>query len=322
MDATLRRLRGVDDVAVLTLAEPVATFPGERALLREPAQGAVIAAVRVLDLAPPRGVSRRRMTPERVAAVSNTSGAGDAAAHQAALVELHGALPVDPVPGGRPAFRSLALAGDVGAALDAVAIEVVAAHHRAAPISPGLPLPRARAALLRRLRSLATIERQHTELAGAEITRRLDDLVGEGRLARRGDALRDPSLVEDLSPELVAAMDRLEAALDIAAPPSLDDAAASAGCPPEGIRALVADGRIVRLGTDLAWSTRAYHRLAAVALERARSGPLTPAAFRDATGTSRKYVLAILEDLDRREILQRTPEGHIPGARAPRPGPA
>ena len=50
---------------------------------------------------------------------------------------------------------------------------------------------------------------------------------------------------------------------------------------------------------------------------RARSSPLTPAAFRDATGTSRKYVLAILEDLDRRGILQRTPEGHIPGRGRP-----
>jgi len=323
VDATLRRLRGFDDVAVLTLAEPIATFPGDRAVLREPAQGAVVAGVRVLDLAPPRGVSRRRMTAERVAAVSDALGAGrEAAVQQAALVELHGAQPVDPIPGARLAFRSLALAGDVQAALDAEAIEAVAAHHRAAPIGPGLPLPRARAALLRRLRSLATVERQHSELATAAITRRLDELVSEGRLARRGDALRDPSLPSAFSDELVAAMDRLEAALDVAGPPSLDAAAASAGCPPEGIRALVANGRIVRLGTDLAWSTRAYHRLAAVALERARSQPLTPAAFRDATGTSRRYVLAILEDLDRRGILQRTPEGHIPGARAPGPEPA
>jgi hypothetical protein len=45
--------------------------------------------------------------------------------------------------------------------------------------------------------------------------------------------------------------------------------------------------------------------------------PLTPAAFRDATGTSRKYVMAILEDLDRRAILRRTADGHVPGPRAP-----
>ena len=60
-----------------------------------------------------------------------------------------------------------------------------------------------------------------------------------------------------------------------------------------------------------------FHRLAGAALQQARVAPLSPAAFRDATGTSRKYVLAILEDLDRRGILQRTPEGHVPGPRAP-----
>ena len=44
--------------------------------------------------------------------------------------------------------------------------------------------------------------------------------------------------------------------------------------------------------------------------------PLTPAAFRDATGTSRRYVLALLEDLDRRAVLRRAPDGHVPGPRA------
>jgi hypothetical protein len=115
-------------------------------------------------------------------------------------------------------------------------------------------------------------------------------------------------------------MARLEAALSLAAPPPLDEAAAAAGCPPEGVRTLAAEGRIVRLTADLAWATPTYHRLAGLALQQARSGPLTPAAYRDATGTSRRFVLAILEDLDRRGILQRTPAGHVPGPRAPRVG--
>ena len=109
--------------------------------------------------------------------------------------------------------------------------------------------------------------------------------------------------------------------LSVAAPPPLAEAAAAAGCPAEGIRALQADGRLVRIGTDLAWATPMYRRLAAMALDLARVAPLTPATLRDATDTSRKYVLAILEDLDRREILRRTPEGHIPGPRAPQPRP-
>jgi selenocysteine-specific elongation factor len=142
--------------------------------------------------------------------------------------------------------------------------------------------------------------------------------VARAELARSGEAVRDPARSAERSPALTAAMNRLEAALSVAAPPPLDEAAVLTNCPPEGIRALAAEGRIVRLGPDLAWATPTYHRLAAIALESARVAPLTPAAYRDATGTSRKFVLAILEDLDRRGVLRRTPEGHVPGPRAPR----
>jgi len=111
-------------------------------------------------------------------------------------------------------------------------------------------------------------------------------------------------------------MARLEAALDHPTPPGLAEAARSAGCPPAGIRSLESDGRIVRAGDDLAWSAAAFARLQAAALRLASSGPLTTATLRDATVTSRKYVLALLEELDRRGVLARTPDGHVPGPRA------
>jgi len=111
-------------------------------------------------------------------------------------------------------------------------------------------------------------------------------------------------------------MDRLAAALDVLAPPSLAEAARAAGCPPDGIRALEASGRIVRLDDDLAYAAATYAVLEDRAVSLASAGPLAPAAFRDATGTSRKYVMAILEDLDRRGVLRRTPDGHVPGPRA------
>ena len=108
-------------------------------------------------------------------------------------------------------------------------------------------------------------------------------------------------------------MERLEAALSVAAPPALSDAARAAGCPPDGVRALEAAGRIVRLEDDLAWSAATYRGLVKRALAMAASGPLSPAAFRDATGTSRRYVLVVLEDLDRRGLLRRTDAGHVLG---------
>jgi selenocysteine-specific elongation factor len=112
-------------------------------------------------------------------------------------------------------------------------------------------------------------------------------------------------------------MDRLETALAVVAPPPLADAAQAAGCPPAGIRALERAGRIVVLEADLAYAGSTYRDVIGTALAMASTAPLTPAAFRDATGTSRKYVMAILEDLDRRAILRRTPDGHVPGPKAP-----
>ena len=303
--------------SLLQLARPTATLAGDRGVLREPAAGTVLAGLRVLDPSPPRGASRKRLTPERLERLSAAIETGRTDAILAARIDLHGALAADIAQTGQPTAMPLAFAEDVSAALTDAALALVAAHHAESPLSPGLPLPRARAALLRRLRSQATVERRDAPGAAAAIARLLDGLIQDGRLARRGETLRDPSRGDDLPPALLDAMERLEATLAVPAPPSLDAAAATAGCPPEGLRALQADGRIIRIGPDMAWAAPTYHRLAAMALDLARVSPLTPAAFRDATGTSRRYVLAILEDLDRRGILQRTPEGHIPGPRAP-----
>jgi selenocysteine-specific elongation factor len=146
----------------------------------------------------------------------------------------------------------------------------------------------------------------------------VDELVSEGRLVRDGDRIRAPDhQPATVDPEVASAMDRLVEAITVLAPPSLRDAAAAAGCPPGAIRELERNGRIVVLDDDLAYAMSTYRELAATALALAARGPLAPAAFRDATGTSRRYVMPILEDLDRRGILQRTPAGHVPGPRAP-----
>ena len=102
-------------------------------------------------------------------------------------------------------------------------------------------------------------------------------------------------------------MDRLERVLAVPAPPALSTAARSVDCSAAGIR---------ELEPDLAYATSTYAKLAERAVAMASAAPLTPAAFRDATGTSRKYVMAILADLDRRGVLQRRPAGHVPGPRA------
>jgi selenocysteine-specific elongation factor len=295
--------------ALLRLAEPVATFRGDRAVLRRPSPGDVVAGVRVLDPHPARGISRRRATPERLAALSISVAEADADAAADAIVGLHGVVRAD---------RVLVVAPDIREALERAALDLVAARHRERPLDAGIPLTGLRQGLRGALRRLATIGRADIPAADLAIDGLLDDLVGRRRLARDADRLRDPARPAGPSAEVAAAMDRLAALLAVAAPPPLAEAARAAGCPPDGIRALEAAGRIVRVEADLAWATREFHRLAAIALSMARRGPLSPAAFRDATASSRRTVMPFLEDLGRRGILERRPEGHVPGPRAPR----
>ena len=153
-------------------------------------------------------------------------------------------------------------------------------------------------------------------VAGDAVARTvIDRAIADGLLVRDGDRVRDPAHAAGLPDDVLAAMDRLEAALAVPAPPALSAAARDAGCPPDGIRALETSNRIVRLEDDLAWAAATHRDLVARAITMASRGPLTPAAFRDETGTSRRYVLVILEDLDRRGLLQRTDAGHVLGAK-------
>jgi hypothetical protein len=200
------------------------------------------------------------------------------------------------------------LAPDVAAALRAT---ILAEIDRA---PAGRTLAELRAAAATNLRRAVRLAPEAARDAAANA---IDELVAEGTLVRVGETVSLPGHAPvGPSPATLAAMDRLVAALDVLAPPSLSEAARAVGCPGDGIRALEAAGRIVRLDDDLAYAATTYAALEDRAIALAAAAALTPAAFRDATGTSRKYVMAILEDLDRRGVLRRTPEGHVPGPRA------
>ncbi len=274
---------------IVRFAGPVALRPGDRFVLR---RGQAITPVggTVLDTCPPRGISRRRQSPERVAALA--VGGLDA------RLDLHGAIAT--------------VAGRVGLAQDVIDAATSATM---TAMGDGAALARIRAATADAIRRLATLRRDDAAAAAVGL---IDQLIDGGRLVRDGETVRPAGAARAApDPALAPAMDRLEAALSFAAPPSLSDAARAAGCSPEGIRALEKAARIVVLEPDLAYAMATYRDLEATALRLATSEPLTPAALRDATGTSRKYVMAILDDLDRRTILRRTPAGHVPGPRAP-----
>jgi hypothetical protein len=236
------------------------------------------------------------------------------------LLALHGALASTraeawTAASGGPASETrpgVMVAPDVEHLLEGFGLNLVGTSGR-------VPIAEFRSALAAELRRSVTIER--TTVASV-VDAVLERLVSGGRLIRDGDRVSPAGAATGPSAELVAAMDRLQAALAVPAPPSLREAAAAARCPIEGIRALEGAGRIVRVEDDLAWEASTLQRFVARGLELAAAGPLSPAAFRDATGTSRRYALAILEDLDRQGMLRRTPAGHVPGPRAPTVTPA
>ncbi len=314
--------------AIVRLVAPLAVAAGDRLVMRRLSGTHRIVGAIVLDGGPARGVARRRQTSDRVWALATALARREAAAIAAAHLDLHGALP-----GGDGAAR-VAVAPDVIGAIDEALLAAVGSGETGA--QPGevagetavevagetaavpTSLTRMRAVATRTLRRLTSLDRATATVAG---TAAVDRLVADGRLIREGAAVRLPgaatALLPEADPMLLAAMERLELALAGPSPPSLAAAARAAGCPPLGVRELERRGRIVVLEPDLAYAMSAYRQLVGRALALAAHEPLTPAALRDATGTSRKYVMAILHDLDRRAILRRTPTGHVPGPRAP-----
>jgi selenocysteine-specific elongation factor len=311
-------------VARLRLARTVAAAAGDRLVLRLPDPTGLLAGGVVLDPAPPRGPSRRRMTSARLGRLAAafaphgeapTAGAverrgreqvGPGDALVTAHLGLHGLVPGAPAP---------SLAADVLDELLAQAEARVRSHQEAHPRELGMPVAALRAALAPSLRRTVTAAQAD---ASAGVDHALALAVGAGRLSRAGEHVHTPGWAPaGLAAEEREAMDRLLRLLDAPAPPPLSEATRAAGCSPEGLRELEAHGELVRLEEDLAWTRSAFDALAAEALRLAREGPLSPARLRDATGTSRKYVMAVLEELARRGVLRRTPEGHLPGPRAP-----
>ena len=300
-------LPGGAAAAILRLAAPMAVAEGDRFVLRQPSGVDRAIGGTVLDPVPTNGISRRRQTAERVNRLAEAIDSKVPANVRAARVDLHGAVRA---PDGRMHLADVV--ADVGAR------EILSALGQDGPGQEReIRLTEVRVNAARALRRVVTLRRDEASLAANAL---VDRLVEDGHLVRDGERVAlagaGPPAPAAPDPGLSLALDRLERALAMAAPPSLSEAARTAGCSPAGIRELERSGRIVVIEDDLAYAATTYLELESVALDLAARAPLTPAALRDATGTSRKYVMAILADLDRRGILHRTGAGHVPGARA------
>jgi selenocysteine-specific elongation factor len=296
------------------LDEPLPLAAGDRFVLREAGRWATVAGGTVVDASPaaaPRGPGR---APRHTALEARRDAirADDRAlllglhvkerrsavlAEAAAACGLVGAEATEAARGQGLLPLGAAVVHPAAAAdWSAAALEGLRAHHAAHPLEPAAPKDVA-------LRAV-TAAGCPADLA----TPLIDALTRLGRIAAEGPGLRAPDHAVALDPVQAAARDALLTALreQPFAPPRLSEAVASTGVPEAVVRQLERQGVVVRLAPDLVLAAEAIP--AAADCLRAAFGEqaFTAAQAKDTWGTTRKYAVPLLEELDRRALTRRS----------------
>ena len=173
-------------------------------------------------------------------------------------------------------------------------LRTVRDYHRQYPLRLGMPREELRSRLRLRPRQFA---------AGLGRIVESGDLVEEGALVRTARHSLQLSSADDAT-----AIELLEQlAKTPLSPPSLTELRSTlTGLSEELVEALVAQQRLVRVSEDVCFTPAAFADMSeAVVTYLGEHRSITVAAARDLFGTSRRYVLALLEQLDHRRITRR-----------------
>lgn len=318
---------GGEGWAQLRLNEPVAAARGDRFILRQASPSRTLAGGVVVNPYPGRRWRRfrpevaaslaalhsgeptrlleealARLEPTSLAALAAASGLSTEAA-QAALNELTSAgkaLVLDREPAAGSPQTVISAAG--WQSLQERIQEALAAYHRQYPLRAGMPREELKSRLQGR-RGPWPLSLFNDVLAAA---------VREGVAAEEGNLVRLPEHAAQLSEAQQAAVDRLLAAFaaNPTAPPSVAESAAAVGA--DVLAWLVESGRLVQVSPEVVFEAGAYRRMVQAVVERLQAqGRITVAEARDMFGTSRKYVLALLEHLDAQHITRRVGDERV-----------
>ncbi|HSV72196.1 MAG TPA: selenocysteine-specific translation elongation factor [Chthonomonadales bacterium] len=282
------------DRFVLRSYSPMATIGGGRILdpcvrRARPGDGSVLGGLAALESGTPDSLVDAWLRPLPLGAArrdaQQATGLG-ATESEDALLSAEQRGDAVALPGGRVIHREVLLAASSRAqgALDA--------FHAANPMKPGMPREELRAVL----------GRDGDPRAFAALLQRLQS---DGVLVSDATTVRAPAFAVKLNPRQQALLDRVREAYRGAgfAPPSLQAAAASAGAPPEAVSAVLQvgmdRGEFVRIAEGVVYDAGTLSEARRIVRETIeREGSITAAAFRDATGTSRKHAVPLLEYLD------------------------
>ncbi len=296
----------------LALETPVVARGGDRFVLRSFSPVVTIGGGRVLDPAPPR---RARRPDGALAAADAATRIGallrrrQGGVDRALLPILSGLTPaeVGPLVAGDIRLRSIGDRVALAAVLDdagLAAVEHVRAYHRTHPTERGA--------------SVETLRRSLPEppwmaeaaIAQLAVARKLvladgfaalpgfapRAVAGEADMARVVDEVARAGLTPPSVPELETALGRRDVAAIL--------------------RSAAAAGRLEAVERDRYYAREALERFVQVLRDVAAVGEITPAALRDATGASRKFIIPLLEWSDRRGVTVRVGEARRLGPRA------
>jgi len=300
------------DPYVLRSYSPMATIGGGRVLdphprRSRPGDPSILRALEALETGTPDSVLDAWLRPLPLGASRKDAAqaAGLSAAEaEAALTDLEKRGDAVALPGGRIIHREALLA--TTARLQGT----LEAFHQANAMKPGMPREELRGVL----------GREADPRAFASLLQRLQR---DGVLVADSTMVRAATFTVQLNPRQKALLDRIHACFRQAgfAPPTVEEAAATVGAPPEAVASLLqvaADrGEFVRVGEGVYYPAQTLEdAMRRVREEIERSGSITAAAFRDATGTSRKYAVPLLEYLDSIGFTVRRGDARVLGRQA------
>ncbi len=307
-------------LAQLALEEPMGSVAGDRFVLRSESPMRTLGGGRVLD--PEPSLLRRRgraaaATLLNVLADPQASGADRAVAllerTPGEALDLHALrrrLPLGtdavaaaadprlvPVASDPPSWVAALVADRWRPSLEAS----VAQHHRDHPLLDGPQLTE-----LRQTLSPPPSPRVFEAL--------LPRVCAGSPLERRGPRVALVAHSPDPDAAARSALDAVVARLAAggAHPPKLEDALDGVALPPDAMAWLVERGEVIRVAED--WIVarepfRALFRRIAAWIDA--EGVLTPGAFKDLSGLTRRGAIPFLEYLDRARLTQRHPDGRV-----------
>ena len=307
---------GRSGLAQLRLEGPTVVGRGDRLVLRSYSPAETMGGALVLDpLAPRRRVADRpaverlrQATTAAQAAEAMVAEAGPAGIEAPVLaarltVPLHGLaseLSASPALAWLGQDPAVVVSKDALSHLGAAALEALAAFHRAQPLKAGMPREELRARAFGQASPLA-FERVLADLAAAGSVKTFPDTIA---LVRHEVRL---SAGEAEARELILAAAAAAGLSGVEAPALAERAKTDAKLLERVGRVLVAERLLDRVGDGLLVQRGHLEALKLRVRERFSPGSkIEVSAFKDLTGLSRKYVIPLLEYLDREKVTRRS----------------